>query len=747
MRLMGIEELQQARDEAALNAMQAYFDVVYYTESVRLAREQRQTSAANLRKSRKLYELGLKSAADVAEIESQCASDDFLLTQQENNLALAKISLCEAMNYPSGSCPEIVAEIAVGTPAGAAAYGEVLAYALEKHPKAQQAAYNVQQMRLKYSVAKGKYYPSVSVGGGYSTNFFMSLDDRSLYAPFGSQLRDNRGYYFSARLSIPIFGGLTKRTSVNRHATTGRIAELQRDATLRTLQSEVAQAYQQMLGAGKEFVQASKKAEAARLAYEAVAGKYERGMVSALDLQTASDKLLQARRRTDSHPPAIHHQNPIGEYYNGEPVDPLTHKRLQWIFRSNEKKDFASCSPNGVSPIGAVCSSCSSPHGCCCCDNASTLRVDAGTLSVAEVTQGDFNDYIRVTGQVEPITTVQLSPLEAGVVERLVVEEGASVRGADVLVELSNPSLTLEILNSEAELAEKQNLLRNTLISMEQEKLTLRQNKAQLDLDVARKRRAFEQNDELYAHRLIAREEWLQAKEDWELAEKQRELNIERQIQDSLYRTVQVEQMEDNLANMRRNMQLIRQRIGNLAVKSPIDGEIGLLDVVLGQSVASGQKIGQVNDLSDFKVEAQIDEIYIDRVRTGLEASFERQDSNYRMRLRKVYPEVRNNVFRADFNFTGSLSGQYPQRADLLPASATGTTHRSGSRPARHLLPNHGRRMDLRPPRPKATAPTSGRSASARQNPQYYEVLEGLQPASGSSSRATSPTAPTTYCC
>ena len=272
-------------------------------------------------------------------------------------------------------------------------------------------------------------------------------------------------------------------------------------------------------------------------------------------------------------------------------------------------------------------------------DNASTLRVDAGTLSVAEVTQGDFNDYIRVTGQVEPITTVQLSPLEAGVVERLVVEEGASVRRGDVLVELSNPSLTLEILNSEAELAEKQNLLRNTLISMEQEKLTLRQNKAQLDLDVARKRRAFEQNDELYAHRLIAHEEWLQAKEDWELAEKQRELNIERQIQDSLYRTVQVEQMEDNLANMRRNMQLIRQRIGNLAVKSPIDGEIGLLDVVLGQSVASGQKIGQVNDLSDFKVEAQIDEIYIDRVRTGLEASFERQDSNYRMRLRKVYPE------------------------------------------------------------------------------------------------------------
>ena len=379
-------------------------------------------------------------------------------------------------------------------------------------------------------------------------------------------------------------------------------------------------------------------------------------------------------------------------------------------------------------------------------DNASTLRVDAGTLSVAEVTQGDFNDYIRVTGQVEPITTVQLSPLEAGVVERLVVEEGASVRRGDVLVELSNPSLTLEILNSEAELAEKQNLLRNTLISMEQEKLTLRQNKAQLDLDVARKRRAFEQNDELYAHRLIAREEWLQAKEDWELAEKQRELNIERQIQDSLYRTVQVEQMEDNLANMRRNMQLIRQRIGNLAVKSPIDGEIGLLDVVLGQSVASGQKIGQVNDLSDFKVEAQIDEIYIDRVRTGLEASFERQDSNYRMRLRKVYPEVRNNVFRADFNFT----------EPIRPISAAGrpTTcicnwdnppKRFSSRAAPSTKPRaaHGSTSS----RPKATAPTSGRSASAARIRSTTRCSKDCNRASGSSSRATSPTAPTTYCC
>ena len=360
-------------------------------------------------------------------------------------------------------------------------------------------------------------------------------------------------------------------------------------------------------------------------------------------------------------------------------------------------------------------------------DHSSTLRIDARTISVGEVVRGEFNDYIRVTGQVQPITTVQLSPLEAGIVERLVVEEGASVRKGDVLVELSNTSLTLEILNSEAELAEKQNILRNTLISMEQQKLDLRLDKVQLDLDVERKRRTWQQNEELYRSNLIAREEWLQSKEDYELAAKKRELNIERQVQDSLYRTVQIEQMEDNLANMKRNMQLIRQRIDNLQVKSPIDGEVGLLDVVLGQSVSSGQKIGQVNDLSDYKVEAQIDESYIDRVRAGLDATFERQDTAFTMRLRKVYPEVRNGQFRADFTFAGAhprniRSGQtyylhlelgQPTDAVIIPR---GSFYQSTGGAWIYVLAPEGDRAYKRQIR------------IGRQNPQYYEVLEGLEP-------------------
>ena len=359
-------------------------------------------------------------------------------------------------------------------------------------------------------------------------------------------------------------------------------------------------------------------------------------------------------------------------------------------------------------------------------DGRSTLRVDAQMLSISEVRQAEFNDYVRLTGSVQPITTVQLSPLEAGIVERIVAEEGEQVRRGDVIVELSNNNLSMQILQSEADLAEKQNILRNTLISMEQQRLTLRQEQLQLDLEVQRKHRTFEQNDELYRNNLLARETWLQSKEDYELSLRRRELIMERQRQDSLYRTNQVVQMESDLNSMSRNMQLIRQRVDNLKVKAPIDGEVGMLDVVLGQSISSGASIGQVNDLSAFKVTAQIDEHYIDRIVRGLTASFERQDHNYQMTLSKVYPEVREGQFRADFIFSGDIpdnirSGQtYYMNLQLGQSSDAlliprGAFYQTTGGAWVYVLDASGERAYRRMIR------------IGRQNPQYYEVVEGLQ--------------------
>ena len=356
----------------------------------------------------------------------------------------------------------------------------------------------------------------------------------------------------------------------------------------------------------------------------------------------------------------------------------------------------------------------------------STLRGDAQMLSISEVKRGEFNDYVRLTGSVQPITTVQLSPLETGIVERIVAEEGTMVKRGDVIIELSNNNLSMQILQSEADLAEKQNILRNTLISMEQQRLTLRQEQLQLELDVQRKRRTFEQNDELYRSDLLARETWLQSKEDYELSLRRRELVLERQRQDSLYRTNQVVQMEEDLNSMARNMQLIRQRVDNLNVKAPIDGEVGMLDVVLGQSIGSGSSIGQVNDLSAFKVTAQIDEHYIDRIVRGLTATFERQDHSYQMMLSKVYPEVRDGQFRADFIFTGDTpdnirSGQtYYMNLQLGQSSNVlviprATFYQSTGGEWVYVLDESGERATIRKIR------------IGRQNPQYYEVVEGLQ--------------------
>ena len=224
-------------------------------------------------------------------------------------------------------------------------------------------------------------------------------------------------------------------------------------------------------------------------------------------------------------------------------------------------------------------------------DNSSTLRVNGDTLSYGTVTRGEFNDYIRVTGQVQPMTTIQISPLEGGVVQEIVTEEGSKVQKGDVILVLSNESLDLQILNSEAELAEKENLLRNTMISMEQQKLSVKQEMLQLRVEVRRSKRAFESARELYAEKLISKEEWLKAEEDYMLAKDRLDLVETRAQQDSLYRAVEIDQMTESLQNMRLNMRMIRKRKDNLTIKAPIDGELGLLDVALGQSIAAGVKV------------------------------------------------------------------------------------------------------------------------------------------------------------
>ncbi len=360
-------------------------------------------------------------------------------------------------------------------------------------------------------------------------------------------------------------------------------------------------------------------------------------------------------------------------------------------------------------------------------NNVSTMRVNTETITISEVKSGLFNDYVRVTGQVLPMTTMQISPLETGVVKEIYIEEGAKVKAGDPILLLSNENLNLQILNAEADLAEKDNMLRNTLISMEQQKLTNQQDILQLEIDVRRYLRTYKSQKQLYADNLISKEDYLRAEEDYSLAKDRLNLVKHRAVQDSLYRSIEVKQMQESLDNMRLHMMMIRKRKDNLLVKAPINGELGLLDVVLGQSVAEGSKIGQINNLSSYKIEAQFDEHYIDRITTGLEADFERQNENFRAIIRKVYPEVRDGKFKADFKFSGEQpdnirSGQtyymnlqlgQPEKAILIPR---GSFYQNTGGQWIYVISKNGKEAYKREIR------------IGRQNPQYYEVVDGLKP-------------------
>lgn len=356
-----------------------------------------------------------------------------------------------------------------------------------------------------------------------------------------------------------------------------------------------------------------------------------------------------------------------------------------------------------------------------------TLRIDKRGLNIGEVTRARFNDYVSLDAQVQPLNVVQISPEEGGVVLEKLVEEGARVHKGDVLVRLANANLELEILNAESELAEKQNMLRNTQISMEQESLGNRNEKLQQDMDVERKKREFAQKRELYKEQLISREEYLQAEENYNLAVKKHNLIGKRLQQDAKYRRSQLDQMNDNLEAMRRNVVLVRERKSKLEVRSLIDGEVGTLDVEQGQSIAPGQKIGQISDLSNYKVTANVDEHYIDRVTPGLSANFTQNGQRYALRVRKVFPEVRDGRFKVDFVFEGKRpnnirTGQTyyidlqlgaAKQAVIIPK---GTFFSVTGGQWIFVLDKDGRKAYRRNIR------------IGRQNPQYYEVLEGLEP-------------------
>ncbi len=360
-------------------------------------------------------------------------------------------------------------------------------------------------------------------------------------------------------------------------------------------------------------------------------------------------------------------------------------------------------------------------------DRTSTYKVDIDKLIIETVVEDQFNDYITVPGTVEPISTIFLDAQEGGRVEEILIEEGSMVKKGDIILRLTNPDLHLNILDSEAQLAEKENFLRNTQIAMEQDRLQIKRELLNLRYDIERKERNYQQNVILMEDNLISREEFIRSKEDLDMARQSQELFIERQKQDSIFRSVQVDNMINNLDNMRRNLGLVRDRVENLNVKATVDGQLGLLVPEIGQSISRGANMGQINVLTSYKVTAQIDEHYIDRVRTQLNATLDRQGSEFGLFVRRVYPEVRNGTFKIDMIFRDSMPDNIRTGQTYYTSLQLGQPKVSVMVPIGGFFQETGGQwifvLD-----PSESFATKRNITIGRKNPRYYEVIEGLRP-------------------
>lgn len=359
--------------------------------------------------------------------------------------------------------------------------------------------------------------------------------------------------------------------------------------------------------------------------------------------------------------------------------------------------------------------------------SGSTFSAEKEKLTISTVEDGQFNDYITVIGNVVPITTIFLDAEEGGKVEEKLIEEGEMVKKGDVILKLRNNDLNLSIMNSESSMAYQTNELRNTQIQMEQQKIQNKQQLLTIDYELTRLLRNYNQQKALFSEGLIAKEDFLKAEEDYLKSKKNRDLIYLKMVQDSIFRENQKIQMDQNLGNMQLNLKVVQMRREDLNVKAPVDGQLGLLDAEIGESINKGQRIGQINILDNFKIKALIDEHYIDRVKRDLPATLDRNGTNFNLKVRKVYPEVRNGQFEIDMVFEGTTpdnirTGQtYHIKLELGESGKAILLPRGG-----FFQSTGGQWVFVL--NADGTEATKRNIKIGKQNPQYYEVLEGLNP-------------------
>lgn len=359
-------------------------------------------------------------------------------------------------------------------------------------------------------------------------------------------------------------------------------------------------------------------------------------------------------------------------------------------------------------------------------DRRSTLNAEKDKMTISQVTNGTFDEFIVVTGVVLPLRIIRLDAIVGGYVKEKVVDGGNMVKQGEVILKLENQNLKLNFLQSETEASRLVNDLQNTRQRLKVEKFTIRKNMSDLDFLTDQAKDLYERNKKLYTDKVIPEADYLKAKRDYEKLVSQKEIDVESQKYQEENAAMQIKQLEGTLERTQKNVQLWRETLENLVVKAPVSGLLSSIDVEVGSNISQGQNIGQIDDLNGFKMRVDIDEHYISRIFAGLGGSFEFNGKDYPLEITKIYPEVRNGRFQVDMIFSkgapeGIKRGQSsPIRLELGKATKA------------VLLPVGGFFSDTGGNWVYVVDKAGGKAVKrkitlGRKNPEYFEVLEGLE--------------------
>ncbi len=359
-------------------------------------------------------------------------------------------------------------------------------------------------------------------------------------------------------------------------------------------------------------------------------------------------------------------------------------------------------------------------------DTSSALNVESQKISISTVERGPFQELIPVTGTVLPLKSVYMDAMDGGRVDQIFVEEGAMVKEGDPILRMTNTNLQMEMMFREADLFEQMNNLRAVRLAMEQNRLSLREQMAEIDYQNAVQSRNYERARALHSKDVISKEEFERTRDDYEYWRTRKELVTESQRQDSIMRDLQVQQLEQSIQRMQQNFKIVKENYENLVQRAPISGQLSQLNAEIGELKSPGERLGQVDVLDGYKVRAAIDEYYISRIAQGQTAEAELAGEKVSLLVRRVYPEVRDGRFEIDLEFTataprGIRRGQSIQLrlalgelSEALMIARGGFYQTTGGNWI-YVLDESGDFARKR------------RIRLGRQNPRMYEVLEGLE--------------------